>query len=186
MLRNKIVLLGDSGVGKTSIIRRFLTNTFVNDMSSTIGAAYIRAPYISDNVEYDMHIWDTAGQEKYRAITPIYTKSASAAIIVFDMSNKESLMSCDTWYDSNEYLKTIPLILVGNKFDVEKHAVTKDEAMIVAQRIGCEVFFTSALNGLGIKELFRYCFEQVVSTAGRTIQEEHAMKSLPETKTSCC
>ena len=156
----KVVLLGDSGVGKTCIISRYISGTFESNTASTNGASYA-----SKIVKYDqlgktlsLDIWDTAGQEKYKALTKFFYKDAAVAILVYDITRKESFDSLrDYWYTQLQQNggKNLVLGVAGNKCDMyEKEAVPENEAREFANKINAIFSLTSAQNNTGINELF--------------------------------
>ena len=95
----KVVLLGDTGVGKSSLVLRFVTNTWKIDTSSTIGASFLSKMIIVDGHPIKFQIWDTAGQEKYRSLAPMYYRGAGAAIIVYDIMRRESYECLQSWVE---------------------------------------------------------------------------------------
>ena len=113
----KIVIVGDSGVGKTNLITRYLKNDFKPETKATIGVEFSDKKYIYKNKTIKVQIWDTAGQERYRSLTSMYYKGAKGAIFVYDISSKNSFESIDKWLI--EMKKTadenIKIILIGNK-----------------------------------------------------------------------
>lgn len=119
----KVVLLGDTSVGKTSILQRFAKGVFKRDQDATIGAHFmskvVQLPQ-SNNAQIKLQVWDTAGQEKYRSVTPIYFRDAAAAICVFDITNKQSLDNAEGWIsDLRSYAPNhIIIALAGNKCDL--------------------------------------------------------------------
>ena len=156
----KVVLLGDSGVGKTCIISRYISGTFEANSASTNGASYA-----SKIVKYDklgktlsLDIWDTAGQEKYKALTKFFYKDAAVAILVYDITRKESFDNLrDYWYAQLQENggKNLVLGVAGNKCDMyEKEAVPENEAREFASKINAIFSLTSAQNNTGINELF--------------------------------
>ena len=181
----KVVLLGESGVGKTCIIARFINNTFEDNIMSTTGASYAGKTMTFD--EYDgksikFEIWDTAGQEKYRALTKIFYKDASVAILVYDITRKESFEEIQKyWYNQlKEYAQKniskkkfthiilfifcnfsnwISILVIGlaaNKSDLfDKEQVSEVEAREYANQIGAIFKLTSACSGGGIEDLFK-------------------------------
>ena len=157
----KVVLIGESGVGKTCIISRYITGSFDSNTTSTNGASYC-----SKNVKYEnlgknllLDIWDTAGQEKYKSLTKFFYKDAAVAILVYDITRKESFESIrDYWYGQVQEngSKNIVLGIAGNKCDLyEEEAVPESEAREFAQKIGAIFELTSAQNNTGINELFQ-------------------------------
>jgi len=157
----KLVLIGDSGVGKTCIISRFTKNSFDVNPGSTIGASYasktIEIPGTDESLDLD--IWDTAGQERYKALTKIFFQGAKMAVLVYDITVQKSFESI-----KNEWLKVlrengdpdIVTAVAGNKSDLyEKEEVSEQEARDFAKSIGAIFCLTSAQNNSGINELFR-------------------------------
>ena len=157
----KVVLIGESGVGKTCIISRYISGTFDSNVTSTNGASYC-----SKNVKYEnlgknllLDIWDTAGQEKYKSLTKFFYKDAAVAILVYDITRRESFDSIrDYWYGQVQEngSKNIVLGIAGNKCDLyENEAVPEQEAREFADKIGAIFELTSAQNNTGINELFQ-------------------------------
>jgi len=158
----KVVLLGESGVGKTCIIARFINNTFEENLISTTGASYAGKTMTFD--EYDgksirFEIWDTAGQEKYRSLTKIFYKDAGAAILVYDITRKESYEEIQKyWFNQikDHAPKNIIVAMAANKSDlIEKEQVNEAEARKYAKEVGALFKVTSACTAAGIEELFR-------------------------------
>ena len=156
----KVVLLGDSGVGKTCIISRYISGQFDENSASTNGASYA-----SKNVEYPnlkkslmLDIWDTAGQEKYRALTKFFYKDAKVAILVYDITRMDTFNSVKNfWYEQvkENGPKNIVIGIAGNKCDLyEKEEVNENEAREFAESIGAIFALTSAQTNSGINELF--------------------------------
>ena len=157
----KVVLVGESGVGKTCIISRFISGAFDSNVSSTNGASYA-----SKNVQYDklgksllLDVWDTAGQEKYRALTKFFYKDAKVAILVYDITRMDTFNSVKNfWYEQvkENGPKNIVIGIAGNKCDLyEKEEVNENEAREFAESIGAIFALTSAQTNSGINELFR-------------------------------
>lgn len=96
-VHSKVVLLGDSGVGKTSLTNRFISDTFQNEMDSTMGATYMSKVLSFGSRSVKFNIWDTAGQERYRAIAKMYYQDAQAAVLVYDITKQESFESLKSW-----------------------------------------------------------------------------------------
>jgi len=161
----KIVLLGAEGVGKTSILSRFVTGDY-KDMEPTKGAAFMTKLMQSESGEAIIfQIWDVAGQEKFRALAPMYYNGAKAAVIVYDITNKESFEVCKGWIKELQKKgpESLTWALVGNKSDlVYEEAVPLDDAYRLAEEIGAIFQLTSAKDDNGIKDLFRKLTEEVV------------------------
>lgn len=157
----KVVLLGESGVGKTCIISRYVNNTYDEKSETTNGASY--ASKIIDLEQYNQSlrfdIWDTAGQEKYRSLTKFFYKDAAIAVLVYDITRRESFEEVRKyWYEQLKTCgeKNIVIGLAGNKCDMfDKEAVSEEEARSFANEIGAQFQLTSAFKNLGIDDLFR-------------------------------
>ena len=157
----KVVLLGESGVGKTCIISRYVNNTYDEKSETTNGASY--ASKVIDLEQYKQSlrfdIWDTAGQEKYRSLTKFFYKDAAIAILVYDITRRDSFEEVRKyWYEQLKTCgeKNIVIGLAGNKCDMfDKEAVTEAEARSFANEIGAQFQLTSAFKNLGIEYLFR-------------------------------
>ena len=164
----KIVLLGDPSVGKSSLVQRFYSGKFDDKYKITIGGAYIQKDVKLKNGDtLKLHIWDTGGQEKFRSMAELYYKESAAALLVYDVSNKESLESLDYWIkelnekiDCNNYI----ICLVGNKCDMpnENKQVTLAQGKNFSKEHNLPIFYeTSAKTGVGVKELFASLAQKV-------------------------
>ena len=150
----KIVLIGDANVGKSSIAKQFVQNKFDEHSEPTIGAAFFTQLITYNNIEYKINIWDTAGQEKYNSLTPMYYRNADAAVIVFDTTNELSLFNCNRWI--NEFTKISPdtyIILVGNKCDLEKCILTTNLQNII-EKYQIDYLEVSAKTNQNIEKIF--------------------------------
>ncbi|KAF9651465.1 ras-domain-containing protein [Thelephora ganbajun] len=156
--RSKIVLLGDQSVGKTSLITRFMYDTFDNTYQATIGIDFLsKAMYLEDRT-VRLQLWDTAGQERYRSLIPSYIRDCSVAIVVFDITNRASFMSTTKWIDDvrSERGNDVIVVLVGNKADLaDKRQVTLEEANTKAAELNIMFMETSAKAGHNVKSLFK-------------------------------
>ena len=155
----KITLLGNCGVGKSSIIQRYTSNSFQEDYNSTNGGSYSQKSISIDDTLYQLDIWDTAGQEKYRSLGKNFYKEAYIVILVYDITREDSLEGIKTiWYPDLQQFgeKCKILALVGNKCDryEEENTVNEEEARAYAKEINANFFIVSAKNGDKIKNLF--------------------------------
>jgi len=156
----KLVFIGDPGVGKTCIISRFLKGTFDAEQITTVGASYAsKTIKISEtNESLTLDVWDTAGQEKYRSLTRIFFQGAKLAILVYDITRKDSFENLkNVWLKElkDHADKNVVLGVAGNKSDLyEKEEVPEQEAREFAKSIGAIFCLTSAQNNSGIEELF--------------------------------
>ena len=160
VLSCKIVLLGESGVGKTCIISRYINQVFEGNTISTNGASYAAKTLHFDDYDKSLkvEIWDTAGQEQYRSLTKIFYKDATAAILVYDITRKKSFDEIKNyWY--KQLLDCAPSDIVvglaGNKADLfDREQVSEEEAKEFAKEIKAIFRLTSAMTAIGIDELF--------------------------------
>lgn len=191
--KNKLVMLGDSGVGKTSIVGQWNKATFKEDQNPTIGAAYSQTVFTYQGEEKKIQVWDTAGEEKYRSMAPIYSQNAFAAMLVFDLTNYESLNNILEWMNIVEPLGDIALVLVGNKEDLaEERQVSREDAIEFADRLGIPYFETSASTGYGIEnafvELLEHAFQ--IRDSQNSLKADTIVNVADETpaqqSSSCC
>ena len=153
----KYIIIGDSAVGKSNMLLRYIHDRFSEEFHSTIGVEFgAKNIQINDKI-YRIQIWDTAGQETFRSITRAYYKNSVCACVVYDISNRTTFDNIKSWVEDCKRLspKTVLLILVGNKIDLEeKREVTYDEGSIFAQKNGMIFFECSAKTGKNINEIF--------------------------------
>lgn len=159
----KVVLLGQSTVGKTCIATRYVRGVFQSSTISTVGASYLTKSFKIDSDQYDFNIWDTAGQELYRSLTPMYYRNAHIAFVVYDVTVKSSFEAAEKWIaDLREGNASIYIILLANKVDLtEQRIVDKQEGLELAEKCGVPYFETSAATGVGIDQAFQKAIEQV-------------------------
>jgi len=155
----KVVVTVDSGVGKTNIISRFTSNEFQMENKATIGVEFGHAEVtLDDGTQIKVQIWDTAGQERFRAITRGYYRGAVGALIVYDITKKQTFLNVEKWLQElHEHADSdIVIMLVGNKTDLKtSREVSTDEARKFAQKNNLLYIETSALDGENIKEAFQ-------------------------------
>ena len=156
----KVVLLGETGVGKTCIISRYIRNAFNPETEiSTMASFTSKTLTMNNNTKLRFDIWDTAGQEKYRSLTKFFYKDAAIAILVYDITRRDSFEEVKKyWYEQLKTCGEKDLIIgiAGNKCDMfDKEAVTEDEAKAFATEIGAQFQLTSAFKNNGIEELFK-------------------------------
>lgn len=194
----KIVLLGDSSVGKTSLVHRFTNDSFNQNTANTIGAAFITKNFKSatQNRTVKLEIWDTAGQERYRSLTPMYYRSARVALVCFDLSDiASSFERVRYWVEqmdlnsSNSEPFERRIMVVGNKSDAYDES-TGDELAAIKQYCKehkLELFQNSAKCGEGVHELFTYIVDNIDESFFQENTEEEGQKiSLDNTTRSRC
>ena len=155
----KIVLLGESGVGKTSIISQFIDQTFQEDLQSSTGGTFSSKTFTYDNGKIlKLEIWDTAGQERYRALTKMFYKDANAAILVYDITRKRSFEELQNyWFEQikESAPQNIMLVVDANKCDlIQEEEVDEGVARDYSKGIGAIFCTTSAKSSVGINDLF--------------------------------
>lgn len=192
----KVVLLGESGTGKTAIVTRFIHDTFRMSAVATVGASFHSKVMEYDGREFDLAIWDTAGQEIYRALTPMYYRSASVAIVVFDVLQNDTFTKVESWLEEikEECTESIIVILCGNKCDgLDERQVSFHEAEEFARNKGITYCETSAMTGMGILFLFQSVVRCVLERgrAAETVTNTDSKNlipiNLPESDNrSCC
>ena len=160
----KIIIIGDSGVGKSNILGRYLHNEFKEDTKSTVGVEFGSKKMQIENVTIKLQIWDTAGQERYRSITSAYYKGAKGCFIVYDITNSQSFENIIKWYEEIKKSgdKGVSIILVGNKCDLEnERKVTIEMGKNKAKEMNCPFYETSALSNIMIEEVFKSICEDI-------------------------
>lgn len=154
----KLVLLGDMGAGKSSLVLRFVKGQFLEFQESTIGAAFFSSTVSVDNTTVKFEIWDTAGQERYHSLAPMYYRGAAAAIIVFDITSSDSFERAKKWVQElqKQGNPNLVMALAGNKADLEdKRKVTSEVAKVYAEENGLFFKETSAKTALNVNDVFR-------------------------------
>ncbi|KAK2826174.1 hypothetical protein Q5P01_020388 [Channa striata] len=177
----RLLMLGDSGVGKTCMLRRFTESEFDPSHISTIGVDFKMKTIEIDGIKVRVQIWDTAGQERYQTITKQYYRRAQGIVFVYDITNKPSFQHIAKWAsDVDEYAPDkVQRILVGNKSDEElERQVTKDQGNKLAETFGMEFFETSASTSSNISESFTRVTELVLQAHKRDV--DNLLGSLDE------
>ena len=151
----QIIMIGESGVGKTSLIRRYTNNIFNSNHLETIGIEFYSREERINNKVIQIKFWDTAGQEIFHSLTKNFYRKADGIIIVYDITNKESFERVQDWiksvYDNTETYKEIQMIIVGNKIDLEeKREVRKEDGLKIGKYYEIDFFEASAKNAEGV------------------------------------
>ena len=191
----KILTIGESGVGKTCILRRFVENKFLKNHLATIGIDFKTKTLNINDKEIKLKIWDTAGQERFRNITTQYYKGADGIVLVYDVTDDASYDKIRDWMDQiihNTQKDEIGLVLLGNKCDMEPRNVTEAQGNKLAEELKISYFETSALNGQGINEAFEQLTRDIMKKkeVGKG-QEENGVdlnktNKRPGRKSECC
>ena len=153
----KYIIIGDAAVGKSNLLLRYAHGQFKPEYQLTIGVEFGAKNIQINNKVFRIQIWDTAGQENFRSITRAYYKNSVCALVVYDISSRDSFNNVSTWIEDckNQSPKTIFMVLVGNKCDLnDKRQVTAEEGKDLADRNEMLFFETSAKEGINVEEIF--------------------------------
>ncbi|KAI9316186.1 ras family-domain-containing protein [Dichotomocladium elegans] len=154
----KLVFLGEQSVGKTSLITRFMYDTFDNTYQATIGIDFLSKTMYLEDRTVRLQLWDTAGQERFRSLIPSYIRDSSVAVVVYDISCRESFTNIEKWVSDvrAERGSEVIVVLVGNKTDLnDKRNVSEEEGEQKAKQLNVMFIETSAKAGHNVKTLFR-------------------------------
>lgn len=195
----KILLIGNSGVGKSSLLLRFADDTFTDNFMPTIGVDFKIRTLEVDGKTIKLQIWDTAGQERFKTITSSYYKGAHGIIVVYDVTDKESFKNIDTWMNEVEKHASdnVSRILVGNKNDLsDSRQVTTDEGKELSDQYNIRFMETSAKESANVEEAFTLMTKEIKSRVVHTEARKPSQtgkKLNPKTKKlekktggSCC
>jgi len=153
----KLVLLGDTSVGKSSIVIRFVKGQFSEYQESTIGAAFLTQTVPVNDCTVKFEIWDTAGQERYHSLAPMYYRGAAAAVVVYDITSMDSFQRAKQWVKElqRQGSPDVVIALAGNKVDrEEEREVASDESKSYADNNNLFFIETSAKTNVNVRELF--------------------------------
>eukprot|EP01080_Neovahlkampfia_damariscottae_P011240 gene11240-4060_t len=158
ILSYKLVLLGESAVGKSSLVLRFVRGQFFEYQESTIGAAFLTQTVALGDTSIKFEIWDTAGQERYKSLAPMYYRGATAAIVTYDITNPDSFTTAKNWVKElqRQGNTSIVIALAGNKSDLgdTKRKVAPEEVQQFADENGLIFLETSAKTSENVREIF--------------------------------
>eukprot|EP00656_Telonema_subtile_P006704 TRINITY_DN13115_c0_g1_i1.p1 TRINITY_DN13115_c0_g1~~TRINITY_DN13115_c0_g1_i1.p1 ORF type:complete len:187 (+),score=50.79 TRINITY_DN13115_c0_g1_i1:129-689(+) len=161
-------------------IRDSMYDTFDNNYLATIGIDFLSKTLHVNDRTIRLQLWDTAGQERFRSLIPSYIRDSSVAIIVYDITNRDSYTNLSKWYDDvrNERGSEVIIVIVGNKTDLkDKRQVSLEEAEAKAKELNCMFIETSAMLGLNIKELFRKLALELPGVSAAQIEDKAAAES---------
>ena len=187
----KIILIGDSGAGKTNLITVAAGYEFNSNSLTTRACSYIQKKYTINNSEYKVNVWDTIGQEKYRSLTKIFVKESKIVIFVYDITNRNSFESLPFWKKIvDELLSDTPVLgIVGNKMDLYvDEQIKSDEVEKYANEIGAKLLLTSAKTDSSsfsnfLEELLQ---DYLIKGKGERIQSFSLDKTQKKKKKNCC
>jgi len=165
----KLLLIGDSSVGKTSVLLRYVDDAFNSDFQTTIGVDFKLAELTRKDKLLKLQLWDTAGQDRFRNIVASYYRGANGIILVYDVTNAESFHNIPKWLDeSSSYLnKSVPKLLIGNKVDLSsQRQVATADAQEFANQHGMQFLETSAKTAKNIRASFEVMADSMLEQAG--------------------
>ncbi|XP_034952609.1 ras-related protein Rab-18-B-like [Chelonus insularis] len=165
----KILMIGESNVGKSSTLLRFTEDEFNENMQSTVGMDYKTKQITIDGNTVKLAIWDTAGQERFRTLTPSYYRDGQGAILMYDVTDKNTFIKLETWLDElNTYCNKLDIVkmVVGNKIDLPNREVTTEEGLSFARRHQTLYIESSAKTADGVKCCFEELVQKIIQTPG--------------------
>jgi small GTP-binding protein len=190
----KVVVVGESGVGKSCLLIRFVRDTFDEDTQSTFGIEFLSKVIQTESRRIQLQLWDTAGQELFRSVTRGYYRGSSGALILFDIANRNTFENIERWLQDVTAIarSDVVLILIGNKSDLEaQRQVRTEEALYFAQKYGMNYFEVSAKTGANVTDAMNCCVSLIEKslengTSPRSGGKSADGQSERTTKVNCC
>lgn len=184
----KVVLVGATMVGKTSIVTRVTSGEFDPEIKSTIGACYASKSFVINERSVKLHIWDTAGQERFRTLVPMYYRGAKVAIIVFSVDDLKSLEDVEFYADGLIDVAPPPIIVVvANKIDLtDRRCVTRGQGETIAKKYNAEYFEISAQTGVNLDKMIHRVAEIAMTQINDDVEGTVVINTTPQKKKNCC
>ena len=164
----QLLIIGDSTVGKTSILSRFANGTFSSNYLATVGLDNFNKDETIDDKNVHIKIWDTSGQERYKALTKGFFRNAEGIMIVYDVTNQDTFENLKNWIQSikdnmgNDFLERIPIVIIGNKIDSDEREVKTEDGESFCKQHNYPYFETSAKTGENIDSTIRFLVKKVI------------------------
>ena len=189
----KVLLLGDTSVGKTCLLKRYTEDTFQDAYLYTIGFDYkFKIVTLKSGKEVKVQIWDTAGQERFRTIAKSYYRGAHGIILVFDVTNQKTFDNIKMWVNQikEEASSKVCVILIANKIDSEERVVSKEDAAALAKNYELKLYEASAKENINVTEAFQDLIENINTNYSAILSSGTQLKKNTSTdnqkKTGCC
>ncbi|XP_060089244.1 ras-related protein Rab-7b [Heteronotia binoei] len=191
----KIIIIGALGVGKTSLLLRYIHKTFHEDYQTTLGASVMSKMVMVDNTPVKLQIWDTGGQERFRSMVSTFYKGSDGCVLAFDVMDKDSFESLSYW--RKDFLQKVvpteqsfPMVVLGNKIDLKEREVSKEEASLWCLKKNIAYFEVSAKDDINVVQAFETLSRQALSRYQGTMESylTDSIKLTPEDepRKKCC
>ena len=187
----KVITLGNSSVGKTSFLMKYIDNSFTLTYTTTLGVDFKQKKIkLKDGRDVRLRIFDTAGQERFKAVSVSFIKKADGVILIYDISDIESFEAVENWIKSIREIgkEKLPIILVGNKCDLsdDKRKVSLKEGQDKASEFNIPFYETSCKEGINIKEVFEKLIDDIIEKGSKNINREYKILNKGKKKEKCC
>ena len=182
-LRFKLIIVGDTGVGKTNIIGKYIADSFNENTKSTVGVEFFTKSFKINEDYIKMEIWDTAGQERYKSITSAYYKGSNGALLVYDITRTVTFDDIEKWINEVKDVVEgeLKFVLVGNKCDLtSERKVETETALAKAQKLKMPLIETSALNSTNIQKVFKIILIDIYKNFKKEKKEKNDKNNLNE------
>ena len=187
----KVITLGNSSVGKTSFLMKYIDNSFTLTYTTTLGIDFKQKKIkLKDGRDVRLRIFDTAGQERYKSVSASFIKKADGVILIYDIGDLESFEAVDNWIKSIREIgkDNLPIILVGNKCDLsdDKRMISLKEGQDKADEFNIPFYETSCKEGINIKEVFEKLVDDIMEKGSKNINREYKILNKGKKKEKCC
>ena len=187
----KVITLGNSEVGKSSFIIKYIDNSFTLYYTATLGIDFKQKKIkLKDGRDVRLRIFDTAGQERYKSVSASFIKKADGVILIYDIGDLESFEAVDNWIKSIREIgkDKLPIILVGNKCDLpdDKRMISLKEGQDKANEFNIPFYETSCKEGINIKEVFEKLVDDIMEKGSKNINREYKILNKGKKKEKCC
>ena len=187
----KVITLGNSEVGKSSFIIKYIDNSFTLYYTATLGIDFKQKKIkLKDGRDVRLRIFDTAGQERYKSVSASFIKKADGVILIYDIGNLESFEAVENWIKSIREIgkDNLPIILVGNKCDLpdDKRMISLKEGQDKADEFNIPFYETSCKEGINIKEVFEKLVDDIMEKGSKNINREYKILNKGKKKEKCC